>query len=162
MAWKLPINNRFYSCQGWSIHSRGHYCQKKRPRLGGVVMNNSWFFLLWPASCSFSLCVGMFMHEAFIIELWRAQIFRVDTQRDESNFHVQLSLLRKHKRWRDVRQTRWIKHSRGEQRTSGPNKERISWANYKQSGYDSPWIKFRWIQPGKDEMRVFYAGFIDF
>lgn len=38
-------------------------------RPGGVVMNNSCSFFLLATSCSASVCVGMFMHEAFIIEL---------------------------------------------------------------------------------------------
>lgn len=69
---------------------------------------SSWIIpeqLLQATSCSGSVCVGMFMHEAFIIELWRAQIFWDSIQRDDSSVHVQLPSLHKPGRWRGAQQT---------------------------------------------------------
>ena len=55
-------------------------------------MNNSGAFLL-ATSCSAPVCVSMFMHEAFIIELWTGQIFWVNVQGDDSSMHIRLHII---------------------------------------------------------------------
>lgn len=54
-----------------------------------VFINNSCTSLL-ATSCSAPVCVGMFMDEAFSIELWTLQIFWVNVQGDDSGMHIQL------------------------------------------------------------------------
>lgn len=57
-----------------------------------VFINNSCAFLS-ATSCSAPVCVGMFMHEAFIIELWTVQIFAVNVRGDDSGMHIQLHII---------------------------------------------------------------------
>lgn len=99
-ARKPHINNKIYFCLTDASIPEAITVKTLALSRGGVVMNNSCSFFLQTTSCSASVCVGMFMHEAFIIELWRAPILWENIWRDDSNIYVQLPLLHKLKRWR--------------------------------------------------------------
>lgn len=121
----LEEQKNFTSTMGsisvWQMHPFQRPLMSKKTTHSDPEVS-SWIIpeqLLQATSCSGSVCVGMFMHEAFIIELWRAQIFWDSIQRDDSSVHVQLPSLHKPGRWRGAQQTAKSNTRGGEQRESG-------------------------------------------